>query len=66
MYKHKNKNSFPKSKKKETMECPGVNFFSTSGKNGQFIIILYGEYTPESSVGLKVQVVLLVQGNTGG
>lgn len=44
------------------MTFPGL-FFSLHQQKGQFIIILYGEYTPESNVGLKVQFVLSVQGN---
>lgn len=48
------------------MKCPGLIVFSTSRKQGQFIIISYGEYTPESSVSLKVQCVLSAQENLSG
>lgn len=41
-------------------------FFFHQWKKRQFITILCGEYIPESSVGLKMQLVLLVQGNIGG
>lgn len=66
--KHKNKISQKTKKKgerKETMKCPGLIFFPPVEKR-QFITILYGEYIPESSIGLKMQLVLLVQGNVGG
>lgn len=48
------------------MKCPGLIVFSTSRKQGQFVIISYGEYTPESSVSLKVQYVLSAQENLSG
>lgn len=45
---------------------PRFNFFFHQWKKGQFIISWEGERTAESSIGLKVQLVLLVQGTLSG
>lgn len=74
MNKYKNKTSFLKTKKKRQRkekkkkkhEMPRFNFFFHQWKKGQFIISWEGECTAESSIGLKVQLVLLVQGTLSG
>lgn len=45
---------------------PRFNFFFHQSEKEQLIIIFYGEYTPESRIGLKAQLVLLVQRTISG
>lgn len=66
-----NKKFSPETKKEKQPWNAQADFFvclfSTSvGGKGQFIITLCGEDAPESSIGLKVQLVLLVQRNISG
>lgn len=52
IYKNKKKKKKTKQDRKKNHEMPRFNFFSHQQKKGQFVIILHGEYTPDSSVGL--------------